>query len=98
MANDMATLRGEVTNKHIEHYVRRASAGVGVVIVEHTYIRHDGRISARQLGIYDDLLIPGLKCLADAVRACGTVAGIQITPAGGKAFMDLIPVSASDGW
>ena len=38
MANNMATERGEVTNAHIEHYVRRASAGVGMVIVEHTCI------------------------------------------------------------
>ena len=29
MANNMALDRGEVTNTHIEHYVRRAKAGVG---------------------------------------------------------------------
>ena len=100
MANNMANARGEVTDAHIEHYVRRAKVGVGMVIVEHTYVRHDGRVNARQLGLYDDTLIPGLQRLAGAVRACGTVVGIQITHGGGKATSNLIgkpPISASDG-
>lgn len=99
MANNMATERGEVTDAHIEHYVRRASAGVGMVIVEHAYVRPDGRFTAQQLGIYDDFLTPGLRRLADAVRACGTVVGIQINHAGGRGAAELIggqPISASD--
>jgi 2,4-dienoyl-CoA reductase-like NADH-dependent reductase (Old Yellow Enzyme family) len=100
MANNMATERGEITDAHIEHYARRARAGVGMVIVEHSYVRHDGRVNARQMGIYDDSLIPGLRRLADAVRACGAVVGIQITHGGGKAPAAAVgrqPISASDG-
>ena len=100
MANNMATERGEVTDAHIEHYVRRASAGVGMVIVEHAYVRRDGRFTAQQLGIYDDSLVSGLRRLADEVRACGTVVGIQITHGGGRTTAELIgrqPISASDG-
>lgn len=99
MANNMATAAGEVTDLHLAHYVRRANAGVGMVIIEHTYVHHDGQLSAPQLGIYDDVLIPGLRRLADAVRACGTVVGIQITHGGGKVPSELIgrqPLSASD--
>ena len=100
MANNMATERGEITDAHIEHYVRRARAGVGMVVIEHTYVRHDGRLNAQQMGIYDDSLIPGLRRLADAVRACGAVVGIQITHGGGKAPAAAVgrqPISASDG-
>lgn len=100
MANNMAGSDGAVTNTHIEHYVRRARAGVGMVIVEHTYVRWDGRANVRQLGIYDDSLIPGLRALADAVRASGAVVGIQITHAGGKATHATIgaqPVAPSEG-
>jgi NADPH2 dehydrogenase len=100
MANNMANERGELTDAHIEHYVRRASVGVGMVIVEHTYVRRDGRVNAQQLGLYEDALIDGLRRLAHAVRACGTVVGIQITHGGGKATSSLIgraPISASDG-
>jgi 2,4-dienoyl-CoA reductase-like NADH-dependent reductase (Old Yellow Enzyme family) len=99
MGTSMATERGEVTDDLVEHYDRFAAAGVGLVIVEHTYVRREGRVNAQQLGIYDDALIPGLRRLADAVHARGSVIGLQITHGGGKATADLIgrpPISASD--
>jgi 2,4-dienoyl-CoA reductase-like NADH-dependent reductase (Old Yellow Enzyme family) len=81
----MADDSGAVTTKHIKHYARRAEAGVGMVIVEHAYVQLDGRVNKQQLGIHDDALIPGLSRLVDAVKASGSVVGIQITHAGGKA-------------
>lgn len=100
MANNMADDSGAVTDAHIKHYVRRAKAGVGMVIVEHAYVRPDGRISNRQLAIHDDALIPGLRRLAEAVQACGTVVGIQITHSGGKVTREsagMQPLAPSDG-
>jgi NADPH2 dehydrogenase len=100
MANDMADDSGAVTDAHIRHYVRRATAGVGMVIVEHAYIRRDGRMNDRQLGIYDDALIPGLRRLAEAIQAYDTLVGIQITHGGGKATRasaGIQPVAPSDG-
>ena len=100
MANNMADDSGAVTDAHVAHYVRRAKAGVGMVIVEHAYIRRDGRVNARQLGIHDDGLIPGLRRLAEAVKACDTVVGIQITHGGGKvtqATAGTQPLAPSDG-
>jgi 2,4-dienoyl-CoA reductase-like NADH-dependent reductase (Old Yellow Enzyme family) len=100
MANNMADDSGAVTDAHIKHYVRRAKAGVGMVIVEHAYIRRDGRMNDRQLGIYDDALIPGLRRLAEAVKACDTAVGIQITHGGGKvtqAAAGAQPLAPSDG-
>jgi NADPH2 dehydrogenase len=85
MANDMANDGGAVTVKHIQHYERRAAAGVGMVIVEHAYVRVDGRYNVRQLGIHDDALIPGLSRLVEAVKGSGSVVGIQLTHAGGRA-------------
>lgn len=85
MANNMSDDTGAVTDAHIDHYVRRARAGVGMVIVEHAYVMRNGRVNAAQLGIYDDALIPGLRRLAEAVKACDTVVGIQLTHGGGKA-------------
>jgi NADPH2 dehydrogenase len=100
MANSLSDDSGAVTDRHISHYVRRARAGVGMVIVEHAYIRRDGRVDNRQLGIHDDALIPGLRRLAEAVKACDTVVGIQITHGGGKAYWETAgcqPVAPSDG-
>ena len=92
MANDLATTKGEVTAALIAHYTRRA-AGVGLVIVEHSYVAKDGKLSLRQLGIYEDELINGLADLAKSIRAKGTPVCIQITHAGRKANAPFAAVS-----
>lgn len=84
MANELASKRGEVTDALIAHYTRRAS-GVGLVIVEHSYVALEGKLSSRQLGIYDDALIDGLSRLADSVHARGTPVCIQMNHAGRRA-------------
>jgi len=105
MANDLATTRGEVTQALIVHYTRRA-VGVGLVIVEHSYVAKDGKLSSKQLGIYDDALIKGLSNLAESIHAKGTPACMQITHAGRRANSSIcgsqpvapsaIPASESD--
>ena len=42
MANELASEEGEVTEALITHYTRRAP-GVGLVIVEHSYVSLDGK-------------------------------------------------------
>jgi len=84
MANNLATTKGEVTQTLIAHYTRRAT-GVGLVIVEHSYVAKDGKLSSKQLGIYDDALIKGLSNLAKSIHAKGTPVCIQITHAGRRA-------------
>ena len=61
MGTGKATESGEVTDDLLKHYDRFAAAGVGLVIVEHTYVRREGRVNPQQLGIYDDATIPGLQ-------------------------------------
>jgi len=85
MAIRSATDDGEVTDKHIDHYTARAKGGVGLIIVEHTYVSREGRLSQGQTGLYDDRLIPGLKRLAEAVHAEDTRVIIQLTHSGAKA-------------
>jgi 2,4-dienoyl-CoA reductase-like NADH-dependent reductase (Old Yellow Enzyme family) len=105
MANDLATTRGEVTKALISHYTRRA-LGVGLVIVEHSYVTKNGKLSLKQLGIYEDELIKGLADLAESVHSKGTPVCIQITHAGRRANSSIcgsqpvapsaIPASESD--
>lgn len=97
IATERATPRGEVTEWHTKHYATIAVDGPGLVIVEHAYIRRDGRMSDRQLGIYDDALVPGLAQLAQAIRSAGAVACVQITHAGSRTTRAIIgsqPISA----
>ena len=88
MALDIATEQGAVSDELFEHYLARCEkpVQVGLIIVEHTYIVRDGRAHPRQLGLYDDSLIPGLKMLVDQVHKYGVPIGIQLTHAGMRAL------------
>ena len=66
-----ANVDGSVTQRYIDYVVERAKGGVGLIIVESMYIDPVGRGHIRQLGIYADKLIPGLRRLTDAVHANG---------------------------
>jgi len=81
MATELAGRRGEVTPRLIDHYVERVE-GLGLIIVEHSYVDVGGRLSPLQLGAYDDSLVPGLARLADAVHRLGTPIALQINHAG----------------
>ncbi len=81
MNTELATESGEVTEELIQHYSTRAP-WLGMIMVEHSYVRPDGRLSPRQPGVHDDRLVQGLGTLAKAVRATGTPVGIQINHAG----------------
>ncbi|MCL6473290.1 MAG: NADH:flavin oxidoreductase [Firmicutes bacterium] len=82
----------------IDHYVKRARGGVGLIIVEHTFVMPNGRFSPHQLGLYKDDLIPSFKKLADAIHAEGVPCILQLNHAGSRTTTDVIgeqPVSAS---
>lgn len=80
LANDLADVKGYMQADLIEHYLGRLE--VGLIIVEHSYINSQGKASKKQLGIYKDDHIPGLKELVEAIHGAGNKVGIQITHAG----------------
>jgi len=87
MNTGLATSKGVVTSRLIEYYVKRSKA-LGLLIVEHSYVSLDGKLSETQLGIYDDKLVSGLKKLSNSVHATGTPVVIQINHAGAAASME----------
>jgi 2,4-dienoyl-CoA reductase-like NADH-dependent reductase (Old Yellow Enzyme family) len=98
MATGMATEGGEVTDRHIKHYTTRAKGGVGLIIIEHTYVLEDGKLSRTQTGIYNDRLIPGLKRLVDAIHTEGTKVVIQLNHGGAKAPRIITGKQPSGPW
>jgi len=84
MQSGRASFEGEVTNRLINFYALRGGA-VGLPIVEHSYISPAGKIGPKQLGIYDDSLVPGFEKLVSAIHGVGAPAVIQISHAGGVA-------------
>ncbi len=91
MATELASGKGEVTERLIQHYDRR-SRGPGLAIVEHSYVSVGGKLSGKQLGVYDDSLVLGLSSLAEAMKKQGSVAVVQINHAGAKSKLGVIGV------
>jgi len=89
MATELSTRDGEVTEKLIQHYVKR-SRDVGLMIIEHSYVSGNGKLSDHQLGIYCDRLIEGLSRLSKKIKENGAAVIIQINHAGGKASSRII--------
>ncbi len=88
MNTGLATTEGAVTGQLVEHYVKRSGA-LGLLIVEHSYVSLEGKLSEKQLGIYDDRLVPGLEKLLSSIHAMGTPIVIQINHAGKHARMEI---------
>jgi len=100
MNMDDAGPGGVVTDRVVEHYVKRAKGGVGLVIVAAAYVREDGKLSPNQLGIALDGHIEPLAHLAQAIQDDGAAAAIQIHHAGGVANPRSIggpPIAPSGG-
>lgn len=79
-----ATLEGHITSWHPLHYGTRAVGGTGLIIIEATAVESRGRISDRDLGIWNDDHIVGLKEIVNIVHQNGAKIGIQLAHAGRK--------------
>ncbi|MFC9538774.1 NADPH dehydrogenase NamA [Lysinibacillus sp. NPDC056959] len=79
---------GLVTPFHQVHYATRAAGQVGLIIIEATGVVPEGRISSKDLGIWDDAHIEGLRQLVQGMKAYGARTGIQLGHAGRKATVD----------
>lgn len=95
-----ATKDGEVTDRHVAFYRRRALAGVGLLTTEPLFIRPDGREIPTQMGIHRDELVRGLAGLAESVHEAGGRIMAHLNHAGRAANPKLVGdgglVSASD--
>ncbi|MGN1399996.1 MAG: NADPH dehydrogenase NamA [Bacillus sp. (in: firmicutes)] len=83
-----STEEGKVQNWHRIHYGSRAVGGTGLIMIEATAVTPQGRISNRDLGIWNDDHIEGLRELTALIHEQGAKAAIQIAHAGRKATVD----------
>lgn len=79
-----ATQDGFSTLFHICHYATRALGGAGLIIVESTGVTPEGRITDRDLGLWNDSQTDGLKRIVDACHKYGAKIALQINHAGRK--------------
>lgn len=69
---------------HYTHYETRAIGGIGLIIVEATAVMPNGRISDKDLGIWSDEQVEGLREIVSRIKKHGSCPGIQIAHAGRK--------------
>ena len=69
---------GLLTDFHMNHYITRALGGVGLIIVEATAVVPNGRITAGDLGIWNDAQTEKFKTLCAGVHEAGGKIGIQL--------------------
>lgn len=79
---------GRPTDFHLAHYASRAAGGAGLVMLEATGVRADGRISPFDLGLWDDSQVESFARVAAAIVDAGAVPGVQLAHAGRKASVD----------
>ena len=80
----MATDRGEVTEELLDLYDTLARGGIGLIITGHAFVHPRGQAGNRQLGIYDDFLIPGLHRLVDNTHRHNSRIFVQLAHAGSQ--------------
>jgi 2,4-dienoyl-CoA reductase-like NADH-dependent reductase (Old Yellow Enzyme family) len=59
--------------------------GLGLLIIEQSFVSQGGRCSEQQIGINDDVLVHGLKILSNSIHSTGTTVVVQINHTGGRA-------------
>lgn len=81
---------------HQTHYISRAVGGCGLVMIEMTDVLPDGRITVRDLGLWEDAQIDSYAQIVEQVHSYGAKIGIQLAHAGRKAESpELDPVAPS---
>ena len=99
MATEKAAAGGKVSPGLLEYYNEKSMGGyISLIIIEHSYVRPDGKASDDQLSVADDSVIEGLKILADTIHRNGSKAVMQINHAGSAASEEItgtMPVGPS---
>ena len=80
---------GRPSDWHLVHLGSRALGGAGLVIVEATAVRPEGRITPADLGLWSDEQIEPFRRITAFLTEHGAVPGIQLAHAGRKASTDL---------
>src|SRR5689334_23725703 len=78
---------------HLVHLGSRAVGGAGLVIAEATAVEPRGRISAQDVGIWNDEQVAAWRRITAFIKEQGSVPGVQLAHAGRKAFGDWVPVA-----
>ncbi|MCX5977425.1 MAG: NADH:flavin oxidoreductase/NADH oxidase [Coprothermobacterota bacterium] len=86
MAQYMATGDGLPTYWHLVHYGARAVGRTGLLIVEVTSVDPGGRLTPRDLGLWQDEQVTSTAQMVQFLHTQGSVVAVQLGHAGRKAW------------
>jgi len=85
MCQYSVTNRDGIANQwHLVHYGARAAAGFGLMVIEATGVRPEGRITVQDLGLWDDSQIGGFEKITSFCHQYGTAVAVQLGHSGRK--------------
>lgn len=99
MATAKAESDGQVSQAILDYYAEKSAGGyLSLIIIEHSYIKPEGKASLNQLSVADDRMIEGLSKLAHVIHKNGSKTMMQLAHAGSqttKEVTGLSPVAPS---
>jgi len=91
MGSFLAGEDGHITQRHRRFYEERARGGAGLITTEVVAVDYPrGAAMIHQLGLSDDVFLPGLQDLVQRVHAHGAKISVQLQHAGKVATKDLV--------
>ena len=90
MATSKAESDGKVSQAILDYYAEKSKGGyLSLIIIEHSFIRQQGKAHKGQLSIAEDSLIVELKKLAEVIHHNGSKCVMQINHAGSAAVEEV---------
>lgn len=95
-ATATANQDGSVTQRTVDHYRRLGEGGIGLVMVEYTYVDDDAsKAIHNQIGLSRREHVAGLGWLADEVHSTGAKVGLQLAHGGRQKFLGTKPLKSA---
>lgn len=90
MGSNLADAKGMVTPAMLDYYAARAEGGPGLMVVEAACVHPSGRVIEHHFMCHDASTLDGMRRLADAVKAHGVIAVVQLIHGGRNAHPRLV--------
>lgn len=87
---------GTVSSRTVNHYRRLGEGGIGLVLLEYTYVDDDASQSIHaQTGMSRQDHVAGMGWLVDEVHSTGAAVGLQLVHSGRQRFLGTAPMKSA---
>lgn len=91
MATAKAEPDGKVSRAILDYYAEKSEGGyISLIIIEHSFIKPEGKASLGQLSVSDDSVVEGLRKLAEVIHRNGSKTMMQLNHAGSATAEEII--------